>query len=163
MIFHTARFFLSFDSLLSTVVFPDKKKCSSPYSSLLFASRCRRNDVVTVDYTFSLINIACALCANEDDAAAFPRKSARRICARDPRRYTCTAVRAYAAGSWPRQTHSRANAIRLCRRSSLQRAPRPLLHAGLAATPSIRAPQSAATSFSNDGGGGGGVHAITGR
>lgn len=97
MIFHTVRFHSSTISSFSqqkTFVFATTHNSPATFA---FASGHRRmTSYVSADYMFPLINIACALCANEDDAAAaFPRKSARGICTRDLRRYTCTVRRAY--------------------------------------------------------------------
>lgn len=111
------------------------------YSSLVtlaFASGHRRTTSydANVDYMFPLINIACALCANEDGAAFrdFSRKSAR-----DLRRCTCTCAHTSTGSyvrSWPRQAH-------LSRERDSLRALPPLLVATRPASCSRQQPVSA--------------------
>jgi len=101
---------------------------------------------VIADYTFLLINIACALCANEDRRRRLPRRLSREKSPRGERPASGTPAPCVhtstgsSVRSWPRQTHLSRERDSPRALPPLQRAPGPLLHAGLAATPSIRAP-----------------------
>lgn len=115
MIFHTVRFHLSI-LRLCRCIFPAKVICLR-HNAQFAGNACihirSSSSYVIVDYTFPLINIACALCVNEDDgafrgAAAFPLKIRSRpalvhlhcaLCIRRPVRCVPSFVHSIAASS----------------------------------------------------------------
>lgn len=148
------RTFSSFQSsTLSMSIFTAKDICLR-HNAQFAGNACihirSSSSYVIVDYTFPLINIACALCVNEDDGAfrgaAFPLKIRSRpalvhlhcaSCIRRPVRCVPSFVHSIAASSNAPLARTRF-ASRFASRCNAPRGP--LHHAGLAATPSIRAP-----------------------